>query len=317
MPNRISGTAPFQFTYTEAMRTLPERARAKETALHGSFAVDRETSDGDIYYGMPEVGLLRVRRDLTGQEIIDLPPELRPVNFHSTKIGTFDGKRRLFLAANKDAMVAVVTLNGDVDYVLPAPEFEQYQAEDVAFCPTDTTIVGTTLYVADGYGANYINTSRLGTGAWEGIFGGKTDDPAAEGKFGTAHGLNPVPAGTHLAVADRPHSRFQILTPAGGFVESKQLPAGSKPCGIDFFHYAGRSYAAVGSLDDPVEGRPAPIYILDGETFNVISTVRPKEELAVRDAEHIHNVVWHEYNGNGYLICQAWNPGYYFVLELA
>jgi hypothetical protein len=33
-------------------------------------------------------------------------------------------------------------------------------------------------------------------------------------------------------------------------------------------------------------------------------------------ADHIHNATWYEYNGQLYLICQAWNPGYHFVLEL-
>ena len=60
-------------------------------------------------------GLLRISPDLTTQEIIDLPPAIRTVNFHSTKIGEFEGKPRLFLPANNDAMVAIVTLDGDVE----------------------------------------------------------------------------------------------------------------------------------------------------------------------------------------------------------
>ena len=70
----------------------------------------------------------------------------------------------------------------------------------------------------------------------------------------------------------------------------------------------------VGSLDDPQEGRPAPIYVLDGHTYDVASTIRPKEDLGVELADHIHNAVWYERDGQVYLICQAWNPGHYFVL---
>ena len=75
----------------------------------------------------------------------------------------------------------------------------------------------------------------------------------------------------------------------------------------------------MGSLDDPdkEKGRPAPIYILDGNSYELLSTVRPKEELGIELADHIHNVVWHRHNGRLFLVCQAWNPGFYFVLEQA
>ena len=105
------------------------------------------------------------------------------------------------------------------------------------------------------------------------------------------------------------------MTFDGNVVESFPIPDGSRPCGIDYKQINGTWYAVVGSLDDPEEGRPAPIYILDASTYRVVSTIRPKEELGVELADHIHNAVWHEINGKIFLICQAWNPGYYFVLE--
>ena len=79
--------------------------------------------------------------------------------------------------------------------------------------------------------------------------------------------------------------------------------------------HEGRGYAVVGSLRDPVEGRPAPIYILDADTYEVLSTIRPEEELGIELAQHLHNVVWYARGGQLYLLCQSWNPGYYFVLE--
>jgi hypothetical protein len=51
-------------------------------------------------------------------------------------------------------------------------------------------------------------------------------------------------------------------------------------------------------------------------TYEVLSTIRPKEELGIERADHIHNVIWHEHNGQLFLVCQSWNPGSYFVLEL-
>jgi hypothetical protein len=264
---------------------------------------------------MPGCGLLRVSPDLTTQEIIDLPPDLTPVNFHSTKIGEIDGGLRLFLSANGDAMVAILTLDGDVDFILPKPEFDEYQAEEAAFRPTDSVQEGNRLFVADGYGANYISVADLETRQWTGLFGGKTQDTSEHGRFGTAHGINRTPSDPYLAIADRPHSRVEILTLDGHFQATHALPAGSRPCGIDYLQRGDRWFAVVGSLDDPQEGRPAPIYILDVATYSVLSTIRPKEDLGIERADHIHNVVWHEHNGRLFLVCQSWNPGQYFVLE--
>ena len=313
-----SGQSPFVFSHCEDLHSLPQKATEVEVNLHGGFAVDKREGHGQIYYGMPGCGLMRISPDLTTQEVIELRTDLKDVNFHSTKIGEFDGNIRLFLPANGDAMIAVVTLEGEVDFILPVPEFEQYQGKEDTFKPTDTTLVGNQLFVADGYGANYISSVDLNTRKWSGIFGGLTHDINEHGKFRTAHGLNPTPKGDHLAIADRPHSRIEISTFAGHHHHSHSIPSGSRPCGIDFFQRGDQWYALVGSLDDPEvdQGRAAPIYILDANSYEVVSTIRPKEELGIELADHIHNTVWYEYNGRSYLICQAWNPGYYFVLEM-
>lgn len=316
MPTRQSGQPPFAFTYRDDLRNLPALAQENETKLHGGFAIDSRPGFGHLYYGMAGCGLLRISPDLTTQEIIDLPPHLRAVNFHSTKIGEFEGKPRLFLPANNEAMVAIVTLDGDVEATLTRPEFEEYQSAEVPFKPTDTVMVGEQLIVADGYGANYISTADLHTHQWTSHFGGKTTDPDHHGKFGTAHGINLTPHHHHLAIADRPHSRIAITTQNGEWVGSHGLPPGSRPCGINFTEWQNQWYAVIGSLDDPdkEKGRPAPIYILD-EGYHLISTIRPKEDLGIEQADHIHNVIWTQHNGKLYLVCQAWNPGRFFVLE--
>ncbi|MCC6455852.1 MAG: hypothetical protein IT328_12950 [Caldilineaceae bacterium] len=314
MPTHQSGQNPFSFIYRDDLRNLPAMALAHESKLHGGFAVDRRPGYGHLYYGMAGCGLLRISPDLITQEIIDLPPDLQTVNFHSTKIGEFEGKPRLFLPANNDAMVAIVTLDGDVEMTLTKPEFAEYQAADTLFKPTDTLLLGDQLLVADGYGANYISTADLTTQQWISHFGGKTSDPDHHGRFGTAHGINLTPHHHHLAIADRPHSRIAVTTPTGDWIGSHALPAGSRPCGIDYVEWKGQWVAVVGSLDDPEKDRPAPIYILDAD-YHLLSTVRPKEDLGIEQADHIHNVIWYPHNGSLFLICQSWNPGRYFVLE--
>ena len=315
-PKKRSGQDPFVFAYRDDLHRLPQQTLDCEVDLHGGFAIDSRQGFGHIYYGMPGCGLVRIDQDLKKQALMKLPADLTPLNFHSTKIGRFDGKWRLFLPANNDEMVAIVSLEGKVDFVLPRPEFEEYLAEDVPFKPTDTVLVGNRLYVADGYGANYITSVDVTTRQWTGIFGGKTDDPEEDGKFATAHGINRSHSHNHLVIADRPNSRVQVHELDGHFVESHKLPQGAWPCGIDYIRYEDHWYAVIGSLVDPVEKRPAPIYILDASTHEVLSTIRPKEELGIDHVKHLHNVVWHMHNGQLYLVCQSWNPGYYFVLEL-
>lgn len=313
---KTSGQSPFVFSHCDDLHTVPGKALSVEVNLHGGFAVDKRSGQGHAYYGMPGHGLVKISPDMTRQETIELPSSLKPLNFHSTKIGMFDGRVMLFLPANNDALVAVLTMDGELEHVFKTPEFDEYRKEGVAFKPTDTALIGSELYVADGYGANYISIRDLGEKRWTGIFGGKTEDPNERGKFGTAHGMNVSPGGDRLVIADRPHSRLELASFQGEVTLSHALPQGSRPCGIDFLRIGERWYAAVGSLDDPQEGRQAPIYILDAFTFEVLSTIRPGEDLGVELALHIHNVVWKQHAGNTYLLCQSWNPGYYFVLAM-
>jgi hypothetical protein len=315
MQDRLSGQPPFVFGLREDLSTLPAEAQDYEVDLHGGFAIDGRTGRGEVYYGMPGCGIMRVDRDLQQQSILALPDELRPLNFHSTVIGLFDDQWRLILPANEDERVAVLTLDGQVDFVLPRPVFDAYQSEEVPYRPTDTTLVDDQLYIADGYGANYITMIDIKTRRWNGIFGGKTDSSTEDGKFATAHGININPVHHHLDVADRPSSRIQSHALDGAFLASHTLPTGAYVCGISYAEYEGRWYAAVGCLQDPIEGRPAPIYILDAETYTLLSTIRPKEELGVEEAQHLHNVALHIDDGQLYLVCQAWNPGRYFVLQ--
>jgi len=317
MPTKTSGQGAFTFALRDDLYSLPAKAREFETKLHGGFAIDR-TGDGDLYYGMPGCGIMRIEADLSRQDVIPLPDELRPMNFHSTKIGEFDGKRRLFLPANEDERVVVMDLDGEIEYVLPRPEFEQYRDASAPYNPTDTALVDDVLYIADGYGSNHISSVDVRSRAWKAIFGGKAEDAEDDGRFKTAHGLNLNPVHRHLDICDRPSSRIQAHAVDGGFVGSHKLPKGAWPCGINYLEKEDRWFAVIGCLNDPdkeSEGRPAPIYILDAETYELLSTIRPKEELGVEDAVHLHNVVLHVHGGTMFLVCQSWNPGHYFVLQ--
>lgn len=57
--------------------------------------------------------------------------------------------------------------------------------------------------------------------------------------------------------------------------------SGAWPCGVNYIEYQERWYAAIGCLLDPEDGRPAPIYIIDAETYELLSTIRPKEDFGI------------------------------------
>jgi hypothetical protein len=313
---KFSGQNPYVFTHRPDLDVIPSSAQEFVVNLHGGFSIDLRPGFGQVYFGMPGCGILRVDADLKKQSIINLPDELKPLNFHSTKIGEFDGKRRLFLAANDGEKVAVLSLEGDLEFVLPRPLFNEYQGTDTPYHPTDTVLVGKQLFIADGYGSNYISLVDVETRKWTGIFGGRTDDPFVNGKFSTAHGINLNPHHHHLDIADRPLARLQAHAEDGRFLESHKFPAGSFLCGINYLEINGHWVGVIGCLLDPIEGRPAPIYIFDAENYELLSVIRPKEELGIELAQHIHNVILHKYQDQIYLVCQAWNPGDYFVLQM-
>ena len=315
-PEKTSGQGAFIFAHRTDLDVVPATAQEYVVNLHGGFAVDGRPGYGQVYYGMPGLGILRIDADLKKQSLINLPENLKPLNFHSTKIGEFDGKQRLFLPANDAEMVAVLSLDGELDFTLPRPIFEEYQVSETPYHPTDTVLVGEQLFIADGYGSNYVSSANVTTRKWSGIFGGKTDDPEEDGRFATAHGINFNPVHHHLDIADRPHSRIQSHTVDGSPLSSHKFPKGAFLCGVNYLAINGRWYGVIGCLIDPVEGRPAPIYIFDAETYELLSTIRPKEDLGIELAQHLHNVVFHQHNNHIFLVCQSWNPGDYFVLQM-
>ena len=266
-----SGQAPFAFSYLRDLHTLPALALDHEVDLHGGFAFDRRPDFGHIYYGMPGLGLLRVEPDLRRQELIKLPADANARSISivsSSACSTASGgcacpRTTQLWSLLSASMASWISYCQGPSSSSTAPE--------TPFKPTDTALLGNRLYVADGYGSNFISIADPGTHQWLGIFGGKTEDDEQNGQFGTAHGLRPDPTdgNDRLVVADRPHSRLQIHAPDGQFLVSHRLPAGAWPCGIDYIQLAGRWYGVIGNLKDPLEGRPAPIYIVDAETYAI------------------------------------------------
>ena len=321
----ISGQGEMRFKVLYTSDHLPKEAQDEKVlkSAHGGFAVDRRPGKGEIYFVLTGAGIIQISADLKTTRLLDTPDSVKNTNMHNTTIWYApDRAAYLTFPANQTGQVFTTTLEGKLVHTLNAPtgddDFDeptvnQYFFAKGNFVPTDVEQLDGLFYVATGYSKlDYVLTARiLGTNpfkaAWNHLaFGGKGTGP---GQFGTAHGIT-VPEGTkRIDIADRPNAEVDRFTRYGHYRSTLKLPSGSYPCDID---YEG-NYAVVGSLNGPDRSKGAPIYVLKDD--RIISTLMLKEDLGLKNFQHIHNAVILKMGGKFYVIAQAWNPGDFAILE--
>lgn len=158
------------------------------------------------------------------------------------------------------------------------------------------------VFMADGYGSNYVHVFSTG-GKYTGhSFGGRGTE---HGKFQTCHSINYDPRTNQLVVSDRENHRhqwfdFDPLNP-GKFVFSHAANTttsgpSSRPCNMRFKH--GNGYSIVPDLVGPVG-------ILD-ERNNLVSTIHVGKLLGHLGHLHPHDALFLE---NGDIVVATWNPG--------
>lgn len=335
-----SGSNKFTFIHREDLYTLPDEVLAYETDLHTMFTRDTREGYRHIYYSLAQVGIIKISPDMQKQDIISIPNHLKIINFHSCKFAEIKGNPRLILTANDNEMIAIFDLDGNLDFTVQRPIFTEYQNPNyhqqtpcsssscnnkcskskqgrTKYHPTDTVLHDNKLYIADGYAENYISVYDIKHQEWDFIFGGKTDNAHTNGKFRTAHSITLTPNQQQLIIADRWNSRLQVHDFDGSYVESHYLPDNAWLCNIDFVEWEGQALGVIACLYDTDEekNRPAPIYIVDGKNFEILSIIYPKEDLGIDLAQRIHNAIWHIHDNHLFLICHSWNPGKFFVLQ--
>jgi hypothetical protein len=311
---RTSGQGKFVFCHNPELSVLPEPAAKYLRGAHGGFAVDWR-GQRDVYFALKGCGIIRMSADLQKKELIELDPYLRQGNFHNTSL-IYDRKGTPYLALpdNEKNRVYITSISGQLLQVLSHPRGNSYYDRGGAFVPTDVEqSPQSSIYIVTGYSrGDFVVSADPFRGKWTSlIFGGKGNE---HGKFGTGHGITWNPRQRTLDISDRPNSRIESFGTDGKYRRTVALPRGCLPCDIDFWE----ENSAVGCLKGPEGVTPAPIYVLD-KKGEVVSTIKPKEELGLELFTHIHNVTWHV-SGEGddkmvYLLCQAWNPGGFSVLE--
>ncbi|MEM7200821.1 MAG: hypothetical protein AAF628_11175 [Planctomycetota bacterium] len=326
MPGRrASGQGEFSFEVAVTADSLPEavkatnpfdgeRGRTVLECAHGGFAHDYREGRGEVYWALQGAGILRIGKDRGQIELVATPAEMRELNLHNATFFVHDDQPRIAWAANDGGRVFVTDTEGGLLRTLGRPELEPY-AGDAGYAPTDCAYLDGLLWISDGYGSRFVFAYDLDAEAWTGqIFGGRAKVPEP-GKFGTNHGLT-IHDGL-LYVAGRYFARIHSYRPDTSLVDLFPLPEGSKPCDFEFFEQEGKLYGVAASLNPAAgsEDQGASIYIVDMATLNVVSEVKPKDELGLERFSHVHNVFATMDDGKVTLFCQAWNVGDFAILR--
>lgn len=194
---------------------------------------------------------------------------------------SLDGKS-LWITDTGTGRVVKTTLDGKIELELPhAAKCGAYKETDV-YSPTETAVgPNGDVYVADGYGSQYILRFDA-SGKYLGKFGGKSSQPINKGKFLQAHGVAiDTRSGTPLVVCTaRIRNEFVWFTLDGQWVKTVYLPGAymSRPViagrhlysGVCFGMYAddyrmwqGRGFVTILDDQDRVVSNPggeAPVY---------------------------------------------------------
>ncbi len=319
----VSGQGKLKFRVLYTSAHLPAEAQKVLTAAHGGFAIDRRHGKGETYFALPGAGIVQISADMKTTRMIDTDAAMKNANMHNTTIWhASDGSGYLSFPGNQAGLVFTTTLDGRLVHTLKPPDGKSDLGSPIAndyfsgrgnFVPTDVDQLDGLLYISTGYSnLDFVLTARItGTSPFQAVwhdlaFGGKGTGP---GQFGTGHGITVPPGTKRIDVADRPNSEIDRFTRYGHYLSTVRMPLGSFPCDI---YYSGK-YAVVGSLHGPDRSKGAPIYILEDD--KLVSTIMPKEDLGLKNFQHVHNAALREVGNKLYVIAQAWNPGDFAILE--
>ncbi len=322
--SKTTGQGELTFKVHRTSKDLPAEAHKGLNAAHGGFGPDRRRGKGEVYFYLPEVGILKISNDMDTIDLVPTDKDMKPNNMHNTTVWYGKGKNAyITFPGNGNSTIYTTELDGTLVDKLYTPskdlkwtknKVSDYFAKGGKFVPTDVEYYDKQLYVATGYSSlDYVLRADVKSGknfstSWNGeAFGGKGD---GVGQFGTGHGITNGPDGKSIAVADRAKSEIDLFKPNGDYISTLDMPKGSLPCDVDYID----EYTVVGCLKGPKpDEQAAPIYILkDGK---IVSTILIKDDLGLSKFTHVHNSVMIKHKGVYYVIAQAWNPGDFVILK--
>ncbi|KAB7729117.1 twin-arginine translocation signal domain-containing protein [Rudanella paleaurantiibacter] len=147
---------------------------------------------------------------------------------HGLTILNEGGEQFLLISDNARRQVIKTDLKGREIMKIDYPRETGVYAHAGEFTPTETAVnpANGDIYVADGYGANYI-TQYDAKGRYIRHFGGKSNDAAVNDKFDCCHGVlvdTRNKANPTLLVTDRRHQCFKRFTLDGKYLSTIPMP---------------------------------------------------------------------------------------------
>ncbi len=143
---------------------------------------------------------------------------------HGLTLNVENGEDFLYIADNNRHEIIKTTIDGKEVMVLPYPKAMGKYDKAEQYVPTETAIAANgDIYVADGYGSQYI-THYNAKGEVLNIFGGKGD---GDEYFDNAHGIcidNRMPNNPTLLITARDRNQLKRFTLGGDLLEVIDLP---------------------------------------------------------------------------------------------
>jgi hypothetical protein len=307
---RVSGQGFWKFVaVTDGVLPIPEEARPLVKGAHATIVID--APHDTVYWGLAKIGWLAFSNHLSQSWVVKGDPASASGNLHGADLLYRPGQLPLVAVADNE-QGAVYLSDTTFQHVsrLDWPQSGPYTNKN-QFHPTDVAFVNAhEMYVTDGYGAAYLMPVTIEPLAYAGGF------LAGKATSQTPHGLTFDPRDKSLLISARPEAQIKRWSVAKKcVVDILGLPPGSTVCDLDVWG----DYALAPCLDGPGQ-TPGPIYVVNLKKRMIVSTIRPKIDLGLAEAQHLHDAIWY-FMPNGrqrqlYVLFTNWNPGGIAALKL-
>eukprot|EP01052_Picozoa_sp_SAG31_P013219 SAG31_NODE_791_length_12069_cov_22.664411_2_plen_344_part_00 len=234
-----SGQGDFVYEYQPQLLSVPPSPLSGGVNVLNGHAVTTD-SKGNIYLTFQPANLAadtqclaRWKPDGTGGELLGEkgPAGLSQGVPHGLELEADDADGLDYLYhANNEALLFKTTTDGAIIWTKNLSEWRTTKPHFWPCKPTDATVVGDLLYVADGYGTSWIHIFDKRNGTYVSSFGGGGKTSADPVKFRTPHSLSMdhrFPG--QLLVTDRSNKRLVMVDHLGHFKSELDMTTGGLP----------------------------------------------------------------------------------------